>query len=303
MPHTAGSPRKSEDDAKGAERLCHRINSLIFTDASQHGTTHGACTELIAIIQEHVPCVVQSRARHLLLDHLAHSFILDFSTTGFAASGCNAHQMRTYSHLFANDLSDADSVLLTRTRRRCSGSSSVLKGAFLRVTLLLLLTFPLRVLISTLWRSTSPWTSWRLGDGMAGQRTGLEAGRRTSRPVHDWGSHAVAANVAGLLIEISRFRRNVSAFPCPPRVHALPSAVMGHTIAVHDHWLLLCTAYTPTANQTCQDIVIAANVIFAPSTQSIIVTQFISFNPSLEAGGISFARHDGLSLFIRHLTR
>ncbi|KAJ6587482.1 hypothetical protein DFH09DRAFT_1359200 [Mycena vulgaris] len=59
-----------------------------------------------------------------------------------------------------------------------------------------------------------------------------------------------------------------------------------------------CTTYTPTANQTCKDIVTAANVILEPSKQRITVTQLVSFNPSLEEGCIHVARQYGLSLCI-----
>ncbi|KAF7339153.1 hypothetical protein MVEN_01992400 [Mycena venus] len=59
-----------------------------------------------------------------------------------------------------------------------------------------------------------------------------------------------------------------------------------------------CTTYTPTANQTCEDIVTAANAILAPTKQRITVTQLVSFNPSLETGCIHVARQYGLSLCI-----
>ncbi|KAJ6616776.1 hypothetical protein B0H10DRAFT_2035713 [Mycena sp. CBHHK59/15] len=59
-----------------------------------------------------------------------------------------------------------------------------------------------------------------------------------------------------------------------------------------------CTTYTPTANQTCEDIVAAANGILASSNQSITVTQLVSFNPSLETGCVHVGRQYGLSLCI-----
>ncbi|KAJ7864455.1 hypothetical protein B0H14DRAFT_3443508 [Mycena olivaceomarginata] len=60
-----------------------------------------------------------------------------------------------------------------------------------------------------------------------------------------------------------------------------------------------CTTYTPAANQTCKDIVTAANGLLASSGQSITVTQLISFNPGLEIGCAHVARQYGLSLCIR----
>ncbi|KAJ7348317.1 hypothetical protein DFH08DRAFT_865744 [Mycena albidolilacea] len=59
-----------------------------------------------------------------------------------------------------------------------------------------------------------------------------------------------------------------------------------------------CTTYTPTANQTCEDIVSAANGLLASSGQTITVTQLVSFNPSLEIGCAHVGRTYGLSLCI-----
>ncbi|KAJ7668263.1 hypothetical protein B0H17DRAFT_1088052, partial [Mycena rosella] len=59
-----------------------------------------------------------------------------------------------------------------------------------------------------------------------------------------------------------------------------------------------CTTYTPTVNQTCEEIVAAANGILGSSNQSITVTQLVSFNPSLDTGCIHVGRQYGLSLCI-----
>ncbi|KAJ6533673.1 hypothetical protein B0H19DRAFT_1383637 [Mycena capillaripes] len=59
-----------------------------------------------------------------------------------------------------------------------------------------------------------------------------------------------------------------------------------------------CTTYIPTENQTCKEIVTAANAVLAPSKQSITETQLISFNPSLEEGCLHVARQYGLALCI-----
>ncbi|KAJ7488143.1 hypothetical protein FB451DRAFT_1226557 [Mycena latifolia] len=59
-----------------------------------------------------------------------------------------------------------------------------------------------------------------------------------------------------------------------------------------------CTTYTPAVNQTCEQIVTAANGILASSNQTITVTQLISFNPSLDTGCIHVGRQYGLSLCI-----
>ncbi|KAF7354410.1 hypothetical protein MVEN_01130000 [Mycena venus] len=59
-----------------------------------------------------------------------------------------------------------------------------------------------------------------------------------------------------------------------------------------------CTTYTPTTNQTCEDIVAAGNKILASSNQSITTTQLVSFNPSLDTGCVHVSRQWGLSLCI-----
>ncbi|KAJ7150210.1 hypothetical protein C8R46DRAFT_1229785 [Mycena filopes] len=59
-----------------------------------------------------------------------------------------------------------------------------------------------------------------------------------------------------------------------------------------------CTTYTPTANQTCEDIVAAANTLLTSTKQTITVTQLVSFNPTLELGCVHVGRQIGLSLCI-----
>ncbi|KAJ7064105.1 hypothetical protein C8F01DRAFT_1275311 [Mycena amicta] len=59
-----------------------------------------------------------------------------------------------------------------------------------------------------------------------------------------------------------------------------------------------CTTYTPTTNQTCEDIAASANKILASSNQSITTIQLISFNPTLDIGCAHVSRQWGLSLCI-----
>ncbi|KAJ7155587.1 hypothetical protein C8R46DRAFT_431816 [Mycena filopes] len=59
-----------------------------------------------------------------------------------------------------------------------------------------------------------------------------------------------------------------------------------------------CMTYTPTANQTCEDIVSVANGLLTSTKQTITVNQLVSFNPTLETRCVHVGRQYGLSLCI-----